>query len=692
MPKFTQASFAKGEISTKLFGRIDAQMYQEAAETLRNIVVHSFGGASNRPGLGQVAPIKDHTDGNTILRRFQFSTEDQYLLIFGNLYMWVIRADGLVVTNSDNIEGITAADPAVVTMTGHTFTNGQAVFVSGITEGPTEINGLICKAANVAANTIELTRQDDDTNVDTTAMDAWVSGGTVAEIYELTTPYATADLKDLVFTQANDVVTITHPDYQARDLTRIANDNWTLTAVTFAPDQAAPTNPVITVNVAATTTVDYAVTAINEDTQEESLALEDQTTTSTAPGAGLDNTYSWDGAAGAARYSVYRKQNGLFGFIGQTEDTSFRDQDITPDLTLSPPTARDPLSAASAYPAASGYFEQRQVYGGSDDKPDTNFFSKPGNRRNMTISFPLQANDAITATLAGEEINSIKHYVTLEDLIVFTAFQEWRISAGSDVGFSFDTIRQKPQTGHGIDYIAPEVAGRTILFVGKGRARVFAIKFDFNTGIAGGYDSQDLNELADHLFAEDGPATYLATDMCYVQFPEPRCYVVRSDGKVCAMTFNEKAGIVAWSVWDTKGEFERCEVLKRQVSDVEDGVYFLVKRTYGTKVVRNVEKLHTRKFADILDSKFLDASLIFDQPITISNVSFASGVIVITTASAHNLTDGDTVYLRDIIWETIIDADTGTEVQPDQLNGRVYTIQSVTPTTFQLQCPDGGAQ
>ena len=111
----------------------------------------------------------------------------------------------------------------------------------------------------------------------------------------------------------------------------------------------------------------------------------------------------------------------------------------------------------------------------------------------------------------------------------------------------------------------------------------------------------------------------------------------------------------------------------------------------GYVTVRNVEKNHTRKFADILDSKFLDSSLIYDVPITISNVDFSTGVIVITTSTAHGLTDGDEVYLRDIIWTALVD-DNGNEIQPDQLNGRSFILKSVTPTTFQLECPLGLAQ
>ena len=692
MPRIVQTNMSKGEISPRLYGRVDSDMYKQALRTARNAIVHHFGGISNRPGLGHVGPIKDHTEENTVLHRFQFSNDDQYILEFGDLYLRVVRNDGHVLEATDGIDGVTLGATTNLTVTGHGYANDDELFITGITSGlgPTELNGMRVLVKNQDTNDFDIVRQSDGSAINSTSFTAWASTGTVARVYTLTTPWATGDLKDLRFVQSADVITVTHPSYDARDLTRSAHTTWTIAVNTFAPSNSAPTNPVMQNNGATeSTTYAYAVTAIDADTQEESLPLEDATLT-TGTDAAPDNTFAWDAAAGnPGRYAVYRKQNGLYGFIGETEDLSFIDQNIIPDLAVSPPVTRDPLTGASNRPRASGYYEQRQVYGGSANKPDTNEFSKTGSRKNMSRSFPLQDDDAITATLQSGEVNRIEHYVSGEDLVVFTRDSEWRITAGSDRGFTPSTIRQKPQTEYGSDRIPPEKAGRTVLFIPRGRARVRSLAFSFQEGQTGGFTSLDLNTLADHLFAEDGPDLYLAEDMSFATFPEPRLHVTRTDGKCCTMTFDQENNVVAWCVWDTKGTFERTEVLKRQINDVEDGVYFIVKRTIGGVTVRHIERTHSRKFADIKDSKFLDDSLILDTPITISNVTFDD--IIITTTAAHGLADGDSVFIRDILWVADVDA-FGVETQPDQLNGRTYEIQLVDTLTFQLVCDAGAVQ
>ena len=65
-----------------------------------------------------------------------------------------------------------------------------------------------------------------------------LSGGSP---YEIATPYVAADLFALEFAQSGDVMTIVHPNYAPRELVRITNTNWTLTEISFAPSQAAPT-------------------------------------------------------------------------------------------------------------------------------------------------------------------------------------------------------------------------------------------------------------------------------------------------------------------------------------------------------------------------------------------------------------------------------------------------------------------
>ena len=67
-----------------------------------------------------------------------------------------------------------------------------------------------------------------------------LAGGGPA-IFELATPYTEDQLPRLGFTQNADVLTLVHPDHDPRNLNRLADDNWTLTVIDYAPTVTPPT-------------------------------------------------------------------------------------------------------------------------------------------------------------------------------------------------------------------------------------------------------------------------------------------------------------------------------------------------------------------------------------------------------------------------------------------------------------------
>lgn len=81
--------------------------------------------------------------------------------------------------------------------------------------------------------------------------------------YELTTPYAEADLFELKMVQSADTMYIAHPDYAPRKLTRTGHAAWTLTVIDFAPPPTAVVNfsPNATLTLAATTGANILCTA-----------------------------------------------------------------------------------------------------------------------------------------------------------------------------------------------------------------------------------------------------------------------------------------------------------------------------------------------------------------------------------------------------------------------------------------------
>lgn len=81
---------------------------------------------------------------------------------------------------------------------------------------------------------------------------------------------------------------------------------------------------------------EYCITAVNEN-DEESEPSDSIVITNNLNVAGSSTTIGWSTTRNAARFRIYKKENGLFGRIGETEDLQFKDDNIAPDLGLAPP-------------------------------------------------------------------------------------------------------------------------------------------------------------------------------------------------------------------------------------------------------------------------------------------------------------------------------------------------------------------
>lgn len=270
MTKLIQPSFSGGEISESVSARVDVDKYKSSLYKCENMYVKTSGGVANRPGQEYVAEVKDSAKIVRLIP-FEYNTEQTYTLEIGDLYMRVVTNGGLVVDSTaiKTISGATAANPVVVTSTGHTLSNGDEVFISSVA-GMTELNARQFKIANVLTNSFELQGMD-SVDIDGSAYTAYTSGGTASLVYEIVTPFAEADLFDLQYVQSADKMTFTHPGYAPRELTRTGNDAWTFSQVVFQPEQAYPANISSSANTTGAVTERYVVTAVGYDTAEESL-------------------------------------------------------------------------------------------------------------------------------------------------------------------------------------------------------------------------------------------------------------------------------------------------------------------------------------------------------------------------------------------------------------------------------------
>ena len=239
MVRIIQPSMGGGEISAAIGARVDLAKRAVSVELAENFVAKFSGGMESRAGLEFVARAKG-SGGNKRLIPFEFNTEQTFVLEFGEQYVR-FHTLGNQILNSNlvtNISGITNAAAAQVTALAHGMTGGDEIYISGV-GGMTELNGRNFIIDLVTTNSFNL-KTLDGVDVNSAAFGAFTSGGTVAPVYEVATPYSADDLFEITFGQSGDVMTLCHNDYTPQELVRLDNDDWTLTDVELLPSMPYP--------------------------------------------------------------------------------------------------------------------------------------------------------------------------------------------------------------------------------------------------------------------------------------------------------------------------------------------------------------------------------------------------------------------------------------------------------------------
>lgn len=609
MPKSLYRSFAGGEITPELFGRLDLPKFQTGLRKALNFVTLAHGPASRRPGFYFTNEAKSAAGNETVrLIPFVFSATQAVIIEFGHLYVRFHDSSGTVLEAVKPLVSMTQANPGVFTVTAHGYSNGDWVFVSAV-DSAFALHGQFFIVQNVTANTFTLTRLD-GTAVNTTGVPSPGYLVNFARVYTLTSPFSASQLGSIDYSQDSDVLTLTLQGGAAQELRRSGATSWAFTAVSFTPTLAAPGGVSATATVAVATNLTpqhYKVTAVASDLVTESLASADATCTNNLTLAGNYNTIAWSAVVGAARYYVYKLRGGIYGFIGQTTGLNLVDDNILADTTLSPPENNITLNTgAGDYPAAVTYHERRRWFAGTANKPQNIWATRNGTQSNLTSSIPARDDDGLEFRIAAQQQNAIRHLVPLSDLLALTVGGEFRIFADGGPAISPTTLSIKPQGFSGAAAPQPVLTSQSALYVQAQGSRVRELAYDPNG--TGFYRSTDVSILSTHLF--NG---YTLTELAYTRAPESVMWAVRSDGTLLGMTYVPDQQVFGWHQHTTDGVFESCAVIPEGNADV---LYAVVRRTVGARTVRYIERMKSRFFTEQADAFFVDAGLTYDGAAT----------------------------------------------------------------------------
>jgi len=590
----TQATFTAGELAPSLHKRADLARYRAGLKLCQNFFIHPHGGVSNRTGYEFIVGCQ-HPSKQARLIPFSFSTQDTYMLEFGHLYMRVVRQGGQVLLPSvpADYDGATT-----YAMADHVAVGGSYYY----------------------------SRQDNNTgNAPGGASSHWHRLS--ADVVEIPTPYTETQLARLAFVQSADIITLVHPEHPVKELSRLDHHQWKLEDVSFSPQIATPTGLDVTkTGTGSGRDYKYKVTAVAAETLEESLPSAETSKNHTKS---LDqdnyNTVTWNAVAGAEKYYVYKEENGLFGFIGITESTSFQDDGYKPDLSDTPPQDRNPFVGAGNYPSTVTYYEQRLVLAATRNDPEAIWFSKTGNFHNMSVSSPAKDDDAITVRLNAAQVNEVRHLVPLSDLVALTSGAEWKITSG-DQAFAFPNMKRKPQGFRGSANLEPLLIGNTVLHVTPKQSTVRDLSYALESD---GYAGRDLSVMSRHLF--EG---YSLVSWAFAEEPDSIVWAVRSDGVLLGFTYMREHEVWGWHQHHTDGKVEDVCVVSE--GDV-DAVYLVVNRTINGSERRYIERLRKRDFAAVEDCFFVDSGLTYDGAATdsLSGLEHLEGKTLVALCDGH---------------------------------------------------------
>ena len=129
------------------------------------------------------------------------------------------------------------------------------------------------------------------------------------------------------------------------------------------------------------------------------------------------------------------------------------------------------FSDTTGHPSCVSFFEQRLVFAGTTNEPQTLYFSKSGDYENMTAG--TNADDAMIYTIASNQVNRIRYLKAQRTLIVGTTGGEFTVSAdGTDAAITPSNIVIKKQSSYGTANVDAIAAGNAVLFLQKAKEKL----------------------------------------------------------------------------------------------------------------------------------------------------------------------------------------------------------------------------
>lgn len=464
--------------------------------------------------------------------------------------------------------------------------------------------------------------------------------------YEIASPYTSAQLAEIDFTQGADTLFLFHPDVPPQRLQRFSNTDWRLQNAPFDPQPfdelgerpaAGLTLSSAAVGVARTATASVSTFIASDigrtievgggvfriDSLTSGTVANGEITaafgaTSYASGAWLlsgspkaDVTPSAKEPVGAtinltAPIDTWRSSDvgrfvningGLVRIVSLVSPLQALATIVTElAATVASPAnawfvARSMWGSEFGWPRTGSLHQQRLWAAGSPGFPSSLWMSRLGEPYSFEIGF--EPDSGYEARVSSDQANPIRHIASTRALLALTLGAEFSVQGGDGGAITPTTLNIQNQSAYGCGLPAPVRVGQELLFVspsideetGARRDEVRAMAADrFD---ATSYAAPDVLALAEHM----GEGGIIDMDA-----QRSLVWMVRSDGQIVTLRLDRDNDVVAASRQITDGVFESVSVIPQ--ADGSRDVWAIVRRTINGQTRRYVERFVPGVYSD----------------------------------------------------------------------------------------------
>lgn len=450
--------------------------------------------------------------------------------------------------------------------------------------------------------------------------------------YEIATPYTTADLADLSFTQSADVLYIAHRNYKPRKLSRVGPTNWTLTAITTKDGPYGPFNTIV--GLGATTLTPSVTTGTGTLTASTSIF----TTEDVGRQVRIQHTSTW----GSATITSYTSGT----VVNITVNNNFGATTASSVWRSGSWYGTEGSSATARYPGAVTFNQDRLTYASTWTDPNRIDASNSGDYENFAptkTDGTVVDSNALAFSLNSSKVNAINWLISDEwGLLAGTASSEWVVAASTtQVALTPTNVNAKQITNYGGTNVPPVRIGKSTLFVQRTKRKVREMTYQFTLGT---FQAPDISLVSEHL-------TKSGIKQMAVQLaPQSTVWLVTNDGVLVGIIYDKDQDVVGWHRHQLGGFSDVAQTQPPVVESIgvipntnidRDDLWMVVQRTINGSTVRTVELM--QKFwedGDTLpDAYFVDCGATYSGVATntITGLTWLVGqtVSVLADGSVH---------------------------------------------------------